>query len=254
MGQAASRLFSSENGMNEASLFRQLSTEIATMAKDIGVTIVPFRDESLPHFSKLSALQRQRILNDLGTYVRICQSTVAQGYRLDDSARFLWAAIKEFNFRPTSDLFQYVPEGRVIEIHNTEFVQIFRNFEFYTCCSYSLEEIYGFPWTYLYTRNAAVEQAMIKTINGIFEGKIQTVVPMNLEPHVIKELFSPLKFEVQAQMKYIAPLFEDKTGQVAAHLLIEEGHVLNLPRSAEEQTRLLDEYYKNGRHQMHLEA
>ena len=252
MGQKSFHSFSIQSGENEVSKFRQLASKIADLGASVGVKIVPFYNESLPHFSKQPSLQKQKIISDLETYRRICQNTISNGFKLNNSPQFLWSAIREFGLRPTSDLFNYISEGGIIEVHNTQFIQIFRNFEFYGCCSYSLEEMYCRPWNELYGRLPDVEAYMFKIIWDIFKGRVQTVVPMELGPHLITETQSPLQYEIKAHMKYIAPLFDEKTGQVAAHILIEDGEVQNLPRSREEEFEKLEKYNQTLRLQAHI--
>lgn len=208
-------------------LFRRLADEVARLGASIGVEIRPYDDEKLPIFSALPMSQQTTIVMDLQNYVNICQQTVAEGSALTDSARILWNALKVFKVRPTSDLFEYLQQGNTIEIHNREFVQIFRNFNFYRVCSYSLEELYCIPWTRLYTRSIEVQQYLVGIAVEMFETNRRTILQMNVDAHTIYEISSIKKLQVEAKMKYLAPLFAEGTKNVIAHVLIEDTRVLD---------------------------
>jgi hypothetical protein len=215
------------SSQDELFRFRELATEVARQGEIIGVEIVPYRDANLPFFSELASEKRKSILEDLADYVAICQATKAQGYDLNDGPRLLWNALLKFGLRPTSDLFQFAHDGNVIEIHNQNFVQIFRNFRFYECCSYTLEELHCFPWTTLYRRVQAVEGQLIEAVTDIFAGKVTRTLRLDIAPHVIEETQSPFRFRIQAQVRHISPLYDENTGKVAATVVIEQGSVLN---------------------------
>lgn len=215
------------DNVDQINQFIDLSTRIARFGKSIGISIVPFRDPQLPYFSRLASAQKKSILTDLQNFGDICELTVQSGASLRDNGQLIWNCLRKFNLRPTSDLFQFIPDGNVVEIHSTENKQIFCSFSFYHCCSYSLEELHSFPWNQLYSRDEESNEYLIGIAAAMFRGELKGVVPMTVKPHKIRELYSQQGFEIEAQMKYLAPLYGDTSGQIEAHILIEDRHIAN---------------------------
>src|SRR5690349_13669207 len=116
--------------------FKLLANEISRLGAEIGVRIIPYRDPEIRLFCSQDSLAKKKIISDLSIYLQICQNTVANGHSVADSAMLTWNAIKLFGLSPPSDLFTHITSENVVEVHNREGIQIFRNFMFYTCCSY----------------------------------------------------------------------------------------------------------------------
>ena len=222
--------------------FREFADEISALGAKAGVRITPYREESVPHFARQSEDKQLNIVNELATYVRICHATLSAGGKLDDSTVFTWNALKEFKLRPPSDLFNYIAEDNVIEIHTKEGIQIFRNFRFYECCSYSLEELACFPWNVLYRRNESAFMALMGAVQRMMSGAVRETIPLEgLGRHLIEEAHSPYKYKIDAEMNYGAPLFDEDNVPVAT-IVIERGKVMGGPLTTAEETELLKRY------------
>ncbi len=128
-------------------LFRILSTEISEIGARQGITITPFHSDDLPSFSKLSDECQSNILNQLSCYIEICKETLSAYGDLNFSVQMVWVALKELQLIPCSDLFTKVTNDDVIEIHDLQNRQIFRNLKYFEFCSYTLEDIHCVPWT-----------------------------------------------------------------------------------------------------------
>lgn len=227
--------------MNLVDEFRILSERVSELGQSIGIKVVPYRDPRLPLFSELSLDQRRYAVDNLRVYLEICQATQDAGDSLEDSISITWSAIKYFGLRPSSDLFSYISKDNVIEFHDRNHLQIFRNFNFYHCCSYSLEELYAVPFTTLYARDTSVSLQLLDVIEKIFNGEILQTVATGLPPHIISEVHSPFKYEIQAEVPYLSPLFDD-TKRAVAHVAIERGQVMGIPLSSNDEERLLEAY------------
>lgn len=229
---------------NFSSKFKALANEISRLAQSIGIEIVPYRDPNLTLFCAQKREDQQRIILDLSTYLSICQATIANGHSVSNTAKLTWFAIKQFGLRPPSDLFNYISgDDVVVEIHTPEFVQIFRNFMFYTCCSYSLEELYCQPFTILYSRDEVALSPLLESFRRLHTGQVTQTIPMNTPPHIISEVKSPFRYQIDAQVNYGAALF-DKDNNVAATIVIEKGKVIGPALTGLEKTALLEQYYR----------
>ncbi len=224
--------------------FKQLSSEVGALGSKIGVRIVPFRDKNVPFFAAQTIDRKKIILQDLSTYLKICYTTINGGYDLNNNAVLTWGALKEFGFRPTSDFFTYLTSEDIVEIHNREGLQIFRNFRFYDVCSYSLEELYCFPWTFLYSRDETIVTHFIEILKDILSGNVKSTVQFFDPPHIISEVKSPFLYQVDAVVRYGAPLFEDSNPLPAATIVLERARVMGPKLTAAEEEDLLKKYHQ----------
>jgi hypothetical protein len=58
-------------------------------------------------------------------------------------------------------------------------------------------------------------------LKAVYTGSVRGTVPFNLEPHVIREVESPMKYEIELGLLWGAPLFEAGTSNPAATIEIE---------------------------------
>ena len=206
--------------------FKEIANEIAALAATVNITVIPFRHENLEHFLKLDSQGRTSVLKTIEIYLNVYKAVQAEGSSLLDSVRVIWNALVGLGFRPTSDLFNYIKTGNVIEIHDDQLVQVFRNFAFFNFCSYSLEELYCYRLTDLYSREDSVNQDLIGYLQRLYSGSVKTVLPINLKPHIISELISNSKLKIYDQVHYMAPLFSTESGGApVATITIESANI-----------------------------
>lgn len=197
---------------NQCLKFKAIANEISSLASTVGIDIVPFKNEKLEHFLKLNSMGRESVLKSIEVYLNVYKAVQAEGASLLDSVRVIWNALIGFGFRPTSDLFNYIKAGKVIEIHNRNLVQVFRNFAFFKYCSYSLEELYCHPLAELYSREDSVNQNLMEYLQKLYSGSIKSVLPIDLKAHLISELASETKLQIYDQIHFMAPLFSSSGG------------------------------------------
>ncbi len=124
----------------------------------------------------------------------------------------------------------------VIEIHDSRFHQIFRNFKFYEFCSYSLEELHCGPWTVLYERDEAAMRQLMGVVGEVFDDGVPFVDCRGIR-HVTAEAKSVFKLRMNFDLHYAWGL-RGKNGRVEASLIAETPELLD-PPSKEEEERLL---------------
>lgn len=206
--------------------FIELSCSISSYGAKIGKQIKPYTDSSLPFFNKLNLEAKLNVLNALKTYEQICSDTIKEGYDLD-SLSLIWYALRRLKLRPPSDLFKNLKKEHVIEIHDLTGLQIFRNFNFYDFCSYSLEELYCSPWSYLFQHEAGALEMILDFVKGVAVGKIDNVVDLESSPHEAKELYSENKNHVRTTFEYGSPLFGEDSRPSATLVAEDMKLVLN---------------------------
>lgn len=221
-----------ESTFDNCTLFRAISTQISELAATVNIKVVPFHDKNLVHFSKLEGSHQLQILSSLEVYLSVYTTTQAEGGSILDSVRVVWNALMKLGYRPTSDLFSYICEGNVIEIHNSSFVQTFRNLAFFNYCSYSLEELYCFHLTQLYARDLTVEEDLMKYLKQIYSGEVKTVIKTNLKEHIITELSSKGRLQITDKIEFMAPLYESGGGRTPIATITIESASVNMTPAA----------------------
>ena len=200
--------------------FRTLSNEISKVADKVNVNIISYRDEGLPYFSKLSHHQQTEILGQLESYLRICNNTLEQYGTKNFSVQMTWSSLKDYGLIPCSDLFDKITAEDVIEIHDMNHKQIFRNFVYFKYCSYSIEDLHCLPWTELYYRPKEDLEQLTSYAEMVAKQPPKKTLYCNLGPHLIKELSSLSRYHILNTVKYYSPLF-NKYGHMIAAIAIE---------------------------------
>jgi hypothetical protein len=198
-----------------ANRFRALAESFCDHAKSIGIEILPYQNPALLHCRKLTPEQQTQALSRLTVYYKIMSTATEAKIELRDDKSLLWWALKEFKLRPTSDILDKLDEGDVIEVYDSNFVQIYRNFQFFRICSYTLEELFSYEWPVLFDREAHITESLIKDCMKVLSSPERKTIRFEVADHIIRENFSPKKFHIKAVHKVISPLF-DTVGQVAA--------------------------------------
>lgn len=207
--------FSAESSTENSNLFRQISMKIADLGASVDIKITPFHNPKLPHFTKLPLPQQKNVIASLRTYLNIYESVLAEGASILSSSRVVWNALLQLGYRPTSDLFSYIRDEHLIEIHDSSLIQIFRNIGFFNYCTYSLEDLYCNNLTDLYTRDEKLEKDLIGIVGKIYSGQVDRVIDPHLQPHVIQEKASMNKFAVFCHIQNMAPLYSNSEGNKA---------------------------------------
>lgn len=223
--------------------FRELADKLVSFGKQVGVRIIGYRDSRLPLFRALPLETQITIVHELKVYLEICDETRANGHGLNNSKQLVWYAMRKLGFIPPSNMFDLLDDSFVVEVHDRELHQVFRNFVFYEYCSYSLEELHCRPWPELYRRDEKAMASMLTVVSSLLEEKEKWVDCRGIK-HFISETESAFRYDMNYELVYAFAL-KDKTRKVEAMLLCEQAQILNAP-SVEEEGRMLDEYLNVG--------
>jgi hypothetical protein len=126
--------------------FMEIADQIRDLAVSVNIRITPYRDESLPHFSNLSQVQKLKALKVLSHQRDFLAMAESEGLK-PTSPQLVWRALNKMKLLPPSDLFDKITEEDTIEVYHADGTTSFKNLTFFTFISMSLEEIYCLPWT-----------------------------------------------------------------------------------------------------------
>ena len=195
--------------------FRELWQEFALLAREEGVAVTPYRGDGPVFFPQMPAEMQLATLNAFRSYVELCREVRAEGHALRDNQFLLWRMFQKMKVHPPSELMSELTEGEVIEIHNSEFVQVFRNLRFFELCSYTLDDLLCRPFWELFQRDESVTGSLIQMGQSVFSGETPGVLQLTVPEHVVLEIDSEARLLSVIQHRVAAPL-RDAEGNVRA--------------------------------------
>ncbi|MCC6277203.1 MAG: hypothetical protein IT289_04730 [Oligoflexia bacterium] len=199
----------------DRNFFKSLS-EFSHLLNQFECKNSPFgNDQVVERYLGLPLERRIEISERFESYKSVCESIVESGQSLRDSTVFLWKMLSRLKMRPGPDLFDKLKNDDIIEIYDSNSVQIFRNLRFFEICSYSLLEVFTYELWELYRRDTDVTKALIDTVSKVFTNQTQGAVPAGVPDHVVEEIFSESKCRYYIRQKYISPLFDGAHKPVA---------------------------------------
>lgn len=204
--------------------FKILSQKVCMMLAAEGLHRKPYVD-GLPYFSGLPLEKQNEIIENLTFFTELCQEQVSEGYKLKDNSSFTWRAFRKLNYTPRSDVFSFMSDEDLVEIYSADSKQLYRNFRFFECCSYNLEELYSVEWWNLYERDQAMTMKIFEAAAKVISGEIDDNYNPGIEPHLLKEIRGEDGKTFLQQLKIVSPLKRNR--QVEAILVIETAEVVS---------------------------
>ena len=209
--------------------------------KGQGVNVRAFGSDSFNKFRLLTPEARWAAIGNFKLYGEMLQSVLSEGQGVPvTGVQLLWHAVKRLGLIPPPDLFDKVTDDDVVEIYNSAFIQVFRNFKFFEISSYSLADVSIYEWRELYYRDPTVTGEIASLGIKVFKGELTGVVDTQIRPHILEETFSPELFKMRMRQKYFAPLI-DSTGQVQAVVATSEVEVVEMAKATKHRLSLVAE-------------
>jgi len=115
-------------------------------------------DFAIDLFSRFNLGSQRRVLKHFEDYLEILKQLKSNGVDLMDSRRLTWAFMKRLNLQPPSNAFSEIDTEDVIEIYNREYVQIFRNLQFFFKFKSSVFDLLILDWMTLFKRDSRIEE------------------------------------------------------------------------------------------------
>jgi hypothetical protein len=183
-----------------------------------GQTVKGYTPSGVQHFNSLEKSQRETILRQFQAYSELCIQADAEGISLRDNKELSMSILKKLGVASPKNFFEHLEEQDIVEIYNTEGVQIFRNFVFYAHCSYTLLELLSHPWYELLERHGSMTKIIGEHIQVVL-GDGNETIPSTVPAHTMRELFSEENRMFTSRFKHFAPLFAGagkKTGFICS--------------------------------------
>lgn len=171
---------------------------------------------------------------DVRNFRELCQDSVEPEGPTSNDRQLLWNTLRKLKAVPPSDIIDKIGDGDVIEIYNTEFIQVFRNLNYFDISSYSLVEVFTHQWDELYEReNPGIGQQMMGVALSVISGQAKSTFVCPVDPHVLKERFSEEQLRLSMIPGYVSPLF-DRDHKLVGAIFTSKVEILNEPETKKE--------------------
>lgn len=212
---------------NEKSLSERFA-HVAMAVSDIlalyGHTVRPFKSANDLEFTKLSQDMQAIYLKHFSTYAEVLYETHNSGQNLNEARQLVWNMMKKIGMHTTDDVLNKINNSQIVEIYNSENIQIFRNLPFFKVCSYTLDEVLSVPWWKLYRRDDEMSREIFRYASLILRGEAKSTVYPNLPRHYLREVASSFCFQMNIGINFMAPLVGLQ--QDRAILVVEEAELI----------------------------
>ncbi len=213
--------------------FLEASDSVRTLAARLGISVLPVLDLENPSFLRLNTADQAAVLERLKIYSGLLEQ--ASSAELLDEKKLLWFALSRLRLAPPSDLLDMMQEGDLIEVYVGD-RQVYRSFNYYNYCSYSLDELETIPWSELFARDEQWTNEIFKEIGSCLGTR--KVITSQVPAHEVREIRSAYKNKFLYQLKYIVPLNDKEGGKPDCILGILRAQVLDGVHTAEREAQV----------------
>ncbi|RYZ90418.1 MAG: hypothetical protein EOP06_07950 [Proteobacteria bacterium] len=208
-------------------VYRAQLERLSGLCASIGINRPAYLSKELPHFEKLNSEARSAAVTSIQFFLQICEEATASGEELMDTKRLTWRALRHFGFVPSEDLFSTMTKETIVEVYNTDHIQVFRNFEFFKFCSYTLEDTFCRPWPELFRRpDPFIAKAIQDRLTEVLNTGSRSLTASRIPAHVVEEIDSLRLNRMMLEICDFAALY-DKQNQLAGYIALERAHFIN---------------------------
>lgn len=196
--------------------FRGAAVRFTIAAELAGVSIAAYETPDLPLFSALPPEQQEVITAQLNAQTELILEAKPEIGDYSYNRRMAWAQIRRHGLVLCSDVFEKLEDTDIIEIWDAKGHQLFRSFHGLKFFSYTLEEMFAYPFFELFERESAeLEVEYGQVFSKLIRGETQTTIQVDIRPHLVREKRSRRRRTALMTPKIVSPL-KNKQGQVVA--------------------------------------
>ncbi len=147
-------------------------------------------------------------------------------------------ALKMYDLELRDDYWGKLEKDDVIEMYNSENIQLFRTFNFFKISSYSLLDLLTNEWYHLWERPSFVMEALIQAAGEMMEGKMQKTSQIKAARHILKEIYHDDSIDFKCSSVLVepgmaCPLYEKGSNEVKGFLFSLRGKVIGYDSEAD---------------------
>ena len=208
-----------------------------SLAAKLGSDFRVFSDTGDIKLLKLEESEFASITKRLKIYKDVFQMASEQKELFNDvqEKQLLWFALRSLRLAPPAEFFNILQNNHIVEVYmGTR--QVYRTFNYYSLCSYSLDELETTPWDKLFARKdpTVVEKIFGDVAVSLAERRI---VYSEIPPHAVVETASALKNEFMYKLEFVAPLTDLDHNAQDCFVAVLSAELVNTPDEAERRRR-----------------
>lgn len=167
-------------------------------------------------------------MNDIATVIKDSGKNQEETdkFSRDEEIRFVQKKIWKEKYTIGDDFELPIDEGDIVEIYDLEGTQIYRNFEFFKVCNYSIVELLCSDWQSLFERPDYIISEMYNCVDKLVKNNKPGIFCFTeTGTHLNKHRFLDDNSIFEVELKKIVPLFKNKkvsavlTTMQAKHIL-----------------------------------
>lgn len=128
------------------------------------------------------------------------------GLDFDDSTHLLKVALKVLGFSVDPVFYKMIDRNDILEVYDSDHVQVFRSFNFFRVCNYNLDDVLAYQWFDLYERDPSVTENLLECVRTHLNGSAH-ISTLPATEHLLKERFSEAQAAFIVKMKKVATIY-----------------------------------------------
>ena len=186
--------------------FKLLCLQYVEMLREEGTRVRAFRGPELPLFSALKPEEQGAVIAHLEMALEVFGETRTDGYKLKDSPKLMWRALRKLGWTPCPDIFDKMTDDDVVVVYSPDQKQVFQNLCFFDWVSLTLEDLYAAPWTQYSRRDPEIQRRLHEQGVRLFTGQITGTFDPCLPEHACEEVDTEELLKFSIHIRYISPL------------------------------------------------
>lgn len=151
-------------------------------------------------------------------------SNVIHFSELSDKQIFKFT-LRNMKLRVDDGFWPMVSEEDVLELYNSDFLQIGHNISFMKFCSYHPSDLYLKEWWELFHRDEKMTVLLADLANKVFQGKVNKYLEAKVPSHSVKEIASHKKYQLNVEQGVMAPVYDREGCLVACLTALKAAHI-----------------------------
>jgi hypothetical protein len=212
MNQTEVKIAALNSGPGWTEHFKSSVDRLVELGNLHNIKIKGYSDKNWPLFQNLPIATQERQAVAMRKLVDLYWAAERAGVDLTEDQALLQFSLQHLSLSGDQDIVGLVEPDDLVEIMDFDFLQVYRNFNYFGLCNYSLVELTCVPWYELYERSSKVEEELFRHCEKLFKGEVAIVkVDDLMQPYtLIEKQLSPQSI-FRIQDKYLIRL-TDRNG------------------------------------------
>ncbi len=178
----------------------------------LGRNTAPSPAQTLVDFAHLPLRNKQQVINIIQSQLEFVNEAVTNSVPAFDEFSMVRMAMRKLNLLSDDNVLEKVDPTDVVEIIDSNMIQVYRSYSCFGLCNYSISELVTYPWYELYERPSWVTERLMKLGMPVMRGQrsfqdLENTVPA----YVLKESRTTERAAFLVQEKFYARMISSLT-------------------------------------------